>query len=113
LLADKPTCSRGRQSAGTRVEIPKNQKTIARREPMSGRLKAHHVTLFGLSPTQAKAATQTPSLRARKLLLQLATGRRLCQLAEVMWPSANLPQSQIRQIVVAPMSENSCSTAAR
>jgi hypothetical protein len=64
MLAGKLTRSRGRQSAGTRVEIPKTQKAIARREPMPDRLKAHHVTLFGLSPTQAKAATQTPSLRA-------------------------------------------------
>jgi len=65
MLADKSGRSRDRQSAGTRVEIPKTQKAIAHREPMSGRLKAHHMTLFGLSPTQAKAATQTPSLRAR------------------------------------------------
>jgi hypothetical protein len=34
MLAGKPACSRGRQSAGTHVEIPKAQKAIARREPM-------------------------------------------------------------------------------
>jgi hypothetical protein len=33
MLADKLTRSRGRQSAGTRVEIPKTQKAIARRQP--------------------------------------------------------------------------------
>jgi hypothetical protein len=34
MLAGKMTRSRGRQSAGTRVENPKTQKAIARREPM-------------------------------------------------------------------------------
>src|SRR5512134_3306023 len=102
MLAGKLTRSRGRQSAGTRVEIPKSQKAIARREPMHDRLKAHHMTLFGLSPTQAKGCHPDAFSASTQFLLQLVTGRRPCQSTKAERTIANLPRSQIPQTVVAP-----------
>jgi hypothetical protein len=65
MLAGKLTRSRERQSAGTRVEIPKSQKAIARREPMPDRLRRIYVTLIWSFPHAGEGATQTSSLRAR------------------------------------------------